>query len=273
MLITFSLASPSLLTFSEKNQTMDVPMVKEEDLAGGIVLAIDVSASMGLRDVVPSRLETAKDVLVEFVQNSSEKVRFGVVAFDKEINSSLPLASDKENITSTINRLVASEAMPCLEEYTDIGYGLMTAVNLLTPYASSNKTYAIILASDGFANYGYPSPVESVLQAARKAKDIGVPVYTLHIARMGQDSNPRLMERVANETGGEFMESQSADALKDILDIVGKYYAPTHTWSEKVEIKVTIPSRMELGSILMLGAAAVVIGLWIGNYKHYKTSF
>ena len=163
--------------------------------------------------------------------------------------------------------------MPCLEEYTDIGYGLMTSVNLLTPYASSNKTYTIILASDGYANYGYPSPIESVLQAARNARDLGVPVYTLHIARRGQDSNPKLMQMVADETGGDFTESKSADELKDVLDLVGKYYAPTHTWSAKVKIKVTVPNRMELGSILMLGATAVIIGLWIGNYKHYKTSF
>lgn len=273
MLITFSLSNPFFVVFSETSQTVDVPVVEEKDLIGGIILALDVSASMGLRDVAPMRLDAAKDMLTEFVKNSSEKVRFGLVAFDSEIKASVPLTEDKEAITSALTELTVSEALPCLEEFTDIGYGLQTSLDLLTPYATSNKTYAIVLVSDGFANYGYPDPLTSVALAVNRAVEMKLPVYALHIASIGQDSNPELMRIVADETQGEFMESTSARELRDVLNIVGKYHAPTNPWSAKVEVKTTIPSRTELTPLLMLVAAVVILVLWTGNYKHYKTSF
>ncbi len=273
MLIAFSLSGPALLTVSEVSQTVDIPMVEEKDIVGGILLAIDVSSSMGFEDVAPSRLEAARNLLIEFVENSSEKARFGVVAFDAEIKNSLPLTENKENVVSVLEELRPSEGLPCLEEITDIGYGVQTATSLLTPYTSSNGTYAVILVSDGFANYGYPDPFTSVAMAIEEAVNENVPIYTLHIARIGRESNPELLEWIANETNGRFMDSTSVEELRSVLDILAKYHTPTSAWNATVEIKTTIPRRTELGHILMFGAAIVVVFLWIGNYKHYKTWF
>jgi len=273
VLITFSLANPTLLTFSEISETVEVPMVLEKDVAGQVVLAIDVSASMGVADVYPSRLKVAKDILVEFVQNSSENVRFGVVAFESDIGKTLPITEDKNRVISVIENLTTAEGMPCLEEFTDIGYGLQTSVDLLTSDSSSNRSSAIILVSDGFANYGYPDPFESIFGATARANNTAVPIHALHVAGLGQDSNDELMRQIANAAQGKFMESTNVQELRDVLNIMGKYYVPTHEWSSKVEIKTTLPSRTELGFVLMFVASAFVLALWIGNYKHYKTSF
>jgi len=273
VLITFSLANPTLLIFNEMSETVEIPMVKEKDVAGQIILAIDVSGSMGLRDVYPSRLDAAKNILVEFVENSTESVRFGVVSFERGLGKTLPVTADHSKIVWTIRNLTAAEVVPCLEEFTDIGEGLQTSLDFLTPYAPSNKSSAIILVSDGFANYGYPNPFESVSRATTRADNMGIPVHALHIAGMGQDSNDELMRQIAEETQGKFMYSTSTEELRDVLDIIGRYYAPTHEWSSKVEIKTTIPVRTKLEFVLMLAATAVVFALWVGNYRHYKTSF
>ena len=273
MLITFSLAGPTLSTVSEINQTVDVPMVEEEDVVGGIVLTVDVSPSMGFGDVSPSRFEAARNLLIEFVENSSEKVRFGVIAFDAEIENSLPLTEDKERVVSVLEELQVSEGSPCLEEVTDIGYAIQISSSLLTPYTSSQDTYVIILISDGFTNYGYPDPFTSVTLAVDKAVNQNVTIYTVHIARILLDSNPELLEWIADETLGKFMDSTSTEELRDVLDILAKYHTPTSAWSATVEIKTTIPQRTELGHILMFGATVVILLLWIGNYKHYKTWF
>lgn len=273
MLIAFSLAGPTLLTVSEINQTVDVPMVEETDIVGGILLAIDVSASMGFDDVTPSRLEAARDLLVEFVGNSSEKVRFGVVAFDSDIRNSLPLTKNSENVVSVLEEMQLAEGLPCLEETTDIGYGLQTAVSLLSPYDSSNGTYVVVLISDGFANYGYPDPFTSISTAIEEAVIERVPIYSLHVGKVGMDSNPELLEWIADETSGKFMYFTSTEELRDILDVLAKYHIPTSAWSTTVKIKTTIPLRTELGHIFMFAAGMVTILLWIGNYKHYKTWF
>lgn len=273
ILITFSLANPVLLTFSEVSEKVQVPIVMEKDLKGQIILAIDVSASMGIKDVDPMRLEAAKKMLVQFVQNSSSKVGFGVVAFENEIRKVLPVTGNRTEVVSTIENLTQVEGLPCLEELTDIGHGLQTSIDLLTPFSSSNKTSAIILVSDGFANYGYPDPFQSVFSATARAKTLGIPIYAVRIARLGQDTNDELMKKIASDTDGKFMDSMTSAELGQVLDTIGKYYVPTHEWNSEVEIKTTIPVESDLGVVLMLIASAFVLTLWVGNYRHYKTSF
>jgi Ca-activated chloride channel family protein len=274
VLIAFSLAGPVLITASEISRTVEVPMVEEKDLVGGIVLVVDASSSMGFGDVLPTRLEAAKNLLVQFVQNASGKVRFGVVAFDADVRDLLPLTEDKQQILPVIRGLNRSEIrVPCLEEYTDIGYGIQTAVDMLVPYVASNNPYAIVLISDGYTNYGYPDPLTSVRTAVREAVNAKVQIFTVHIAKMGLDSNPELLQSVANETGGKFMESTNYEELQKAFDALSKYHTPTNTWNAKVEIKTTIPQRADLGHVLMIGAVACVFLLWIGNYRHYKTWF
>jgi len=273
ILIVVSLAGPVLLTTNEISRTVEVPMVEEQDLVGGIVLVVDVSSSMGFTDVLPSRLEATKSLLAQFVENSSEKVRFGVVAFDAAIKESLPLVQDEQQVITILQKLNQSEVLPCLEEYTDIGYGIQTAVNMLAPYMSTDSPHVIILISDGYANYGYPDPLTSVNNAIKDATDTKVQVYTIHIAKMGLDSNPALLQKIANETGGKFMESTNYEELQNALDVLSKYHTPTSTWNAKVEIKTTVTRKADLGYVLMIGAVTCIIFLWIGNYKHYKTWF
>jgi Mg-chelatase subunit ChlD len=273
ILISFSLAGPTLLTTREVSQTVEIPMVEEKDVVGGIVLAIDASPSMGLKDVSPSRFGAAISQLVALVENASEKVRFGVIAFDFEIKQALPLTEDKARVVSFLEELQPSESLPCLEEFTDIGYGLRTAIELLTPYTSYNMTYPIILISDGFANYGYPTPSASVFLAIEEAASENVQIYAVHIAKIGQDSNPKLLEQIAEGTNGKFMQSSEIDELRNVLVALAKYHTPTSAWKTTVEIKTSIPERMELGTPLMFGALTFIILIWIGNYKHYKTWF
>jgi Mg-chelatase subunit ChlD len=273
ILVAFSLAGPVLLTTNEISRTVEVPMVEEKDLVGGIALVVDVSSSMGFADVLPSRLEATKSLLAQLVENSSEKVRFGVVAFDAEIKESLPLMQDEQQVIAVLQELKQSEVLPCLEEYTDIGYGIQTAVNMLTPYVSTDSPYIVVLISDGYANYGYPDPLTSVNNAIADATNAKVQIYTIHIAKMGLDSNPALLQKIANETGGKFMESTDYEELQNALDVLSKYHTPTSTWNAKVEIKTTVTQKADLGYILMIGAVMFIIFLWVGNYKHYKTWF
>lgn len=272
-LITFSLASPALLTFSEVTNKVEVPMVMGKDVMGQIVLAIDASASMGLKDIYPMRLEAAKRMLIEFINNASSNVRFGVVAFEGSVVKTVAITQDRDQVVSAIQNLTQAEGLPCLEEFTDIGEGLKTSIDLLAPYAPSNGSSAIVLVSDGYANYGYPSPFASVSASVARANATGIPIHAMHVSRWGQDSNDELMRQIAAGTNGKFMDSSSPEQLRDVLDILGKYYVPTHEWSSEVEIKTTIPSKMELGFILLFVASAFVIALWIGNFRHYKTSF
>jgi Ca-activated chloride channel family protein len=272
-LLALSLAQPTILTTSEISQLVEIPIVEEKDIVGGVLFAIDISPSMGAVDLKPSRLEAAKSLLAELMRNSSELVKFGFVTFDFYPRNVTLLTSDKESLVSLLNNIYASESLACLEENTDIGFGLQTAVDLLSPFTSHNSSCAIVLISDGFANFGYPDPFASVSIAADEAAGRNIEVYTIHTAKLGMNSNPELLELIASKTGGKSMEATSAAELEEVIDTLTKYYLPTNTRSSNIEVKTTIPERMELGYIPLLAATLVIILLWIGNYKHYKTSF
>jgi len=81
------------------------------------------------------------------------------------------------------------------------------------------------------------------------------------------------MKSIANDTGGKFMESTDYEELQQALDTLAKYNTPTSTWSAQVEITTTVPQQMDLGPVLMLGAIAGLVFLWLGNFRHYKTWF
>jgi hypothetical protein len=81
------------------------------------------------------------------------------------------------------------------------------------------------------------------------------------------------MKAIAWETDAKFLDSMDASELGQVLDTIGKYYVPTHEWTSEVEMTTTVPVRSDLGVVLMFVASAFVLALWIGNYRHYKTSF
>jgi len=270
VVITFSFSGPSILIAREV--VAEIPVVAEKDVVPGIILAIDVSPSMGIRDIVPSRFEATRDMVIELIEESSEKVRFGIVAFEDKVENSLPLTMDRELAVHILEDLTVAPGLPCIEEFTDIGYALGTAIELLTPYNTSRGAYPIILLSDGFANYGYPDPLASVTLAAEEANERNIPIYTVHVARMGLDSNPTLLEQIAEKTNGKFMRSTSVEELRNVLATLAKYHTPTNACNASVK-RVAIPQRIDLGNMLMLVAALFILTIWIGNYRHYKTWF
>src|SRR5258705_2677932 len=108
-----------------------------------IVLCMDVSGSMGSRDILPSRMEVAKEVAEEFVR-SRPIDRIGLVIFSGESFTQCPITTDRNTLISQIRSL---ESRQYLADGTVIGEGLATAVDRLSK--SNAKTKIIILLTDG----------------------------------------------------------------------------------------------------------------------------
>ena len=69
-----------------------------------IVICMDVSGSMGSRDILPSRMEVAKEMAEEFVRNRPVD-RIGLVIFSGESFSQVPVTSDKNTLITQIRSL------------------------------------------------------------------------------------------------------------------------------------------------------------------------
>ncbi|WP_076666058.1 vWA domain-containing protein [Pontibacter indicus] len=194
-----------------------------------IVLVMDVSGSMELQDIKPSRLEAAKDVAIDFI-NGRVADRIGLVVFAGDAYSLAPLTTDYELLRESI-RSIENGMIP--NDGTAIGSALAVAINRMRD--SSAKTKVAILISDGENTAGSLDPN----MAARLAYAHQIKVYTIGIGKDGLvphdvDANGKtlLVEtqldekslREISETGeGQFFRADSRDALQEIFRNINQY--------------------------------------------------
>lgn len=195
-----------------------------------IMIALDLSTSMEAADFRPNnRLHVAKEVLAEFISSRAND-RMGLVVFSGAAYTQSPLTLDYGVLKEVLRQLRTR----VLEDGTAIGDAVATAVNRLRD--SDAKSRVIVLITDGDNNAGTVSPVD----AAKAAKALGVPVYTILVGKggkvpfpAGQDIfgntawrdveipiNPKLLEDMATLTGGEYYRATDREELKANLQKV-----------------------------------------------------
>ena len=190
-----------------------------------IVIALDVSNSMQETDLVPDRITAAKRVIDSFIKRNASD-RIGLVIFGKEAFTQCPLTLD----TRAVSGLLADVRLGLVDgRGTAIGNALGTAVNRLRK--STAKSKVVVLVTDGDDNASRLDP----RKAAKFAQTFGVKVFTILIGRdtlvaeapPGQDRfgnlvrpqprypvNPKLLEEIAETTGGMPFLATDNDALE-----------------------------------------------------------
>ncbi|HEX7903056.1 MAG TPA: VWA domain-containing protein [Chitinophagaceae bacterium] len=190
-----------------------------------IVLCMDVSGSMGSRDIAPSRMEVAKEMAIDFI-NSRPVDRIGLVIFSGESFTQCPITTDRKTLISQIQAL---ESRRFLKDGTVIGEGLATAVDRLSQ--STSKSKVIILITDGKEDAPETRLIDPYT-ALEIAKAKGVRVYTIGMGAQASTiveltgkapgkKNPaidfideELLRRIADETGGKFFRARDKEGLK-----------------------------------------------------------
>ena len=197
-----------------------------------IILCIDVSGSMGSRDILPSRMDVAKDVATDFVL-SRPVDRIGLVIFSGESFSQVPLTTDRNTLVSQIQSL---ESRRYLKDGTVIGEGLATAVDRLSK--STAKSKVIILLTDGKEEAPETRLIDP-LTALEITKTQRVKVYTIGMS--AQNAIPleenvkgrkpattnnfldeELLRRIASETDGEYFRARDKLSLQSIYGQIDK---------------------------------------------------
>ncbi len=184
-----------------------------------IVMAIDVSASMLAKDLLPNRLEALKKVASEFIKGRPND-RIGLVEYAGESYTRTPITSDKAIVLRSLNEIKYNTI---IEGGTAIGTGLATALNRIKD--SKAKSKVIILLTDGVNNSGFIDPKI----ASELAQEYGIKVYTIGLGTNGMALSP-----VAILQNGEFQYARvqveiDEDLLKEIADMTGgKYFRATN---------------------------------------------
>jgi Ca-activated chloride channel family protein len=257
-----------------------------------ILLAMDVSLSMRVTDVQPTRMVAAQEAAKSFLQDMPKGIEVGLVTFAGTAQVAQRPTLDRPSLVSAIDRIqmqrgtaIGSAIVVCLAELfpgqgidlADMLFGpqrkslnperqAKVAPQSVTPVApGSYKPAVIILLSDGRRTTGVDT-----LQAAQMAADRGVRVHVIglgtpdgHLAA-GEGMafylqlDEATLREVARMTGGEYHAAASADALLKVYQELGS--------------TVLLQTReTELTALLCLLAACLLVagsGLSLKWYGH-----
>lgn len=250
-----------------------------------IIMAMDVSLSMGARDVDPNRLTAAQAAAKAFVEDRPDDVDIGIVAFGGTASLVQPPTRNRDELLAAIDRFdlqrgtaTGSALYVALQTlFPDAGIDLEQLVfngglsrynergrsldaqpkkekQAFTPVAPGSYTSgAIILLSDGRRTTG-PDPRD----AARMAADRGVRIFTVGfgteeggmIGFEGWSAYVRLDEEtlkaVAEITRAEYFRAGTAEDLKKVYRQLTRQLV--------LERKDT-----EIGSLFAAGAAVLLL--------------
>ena len=250
------LASPIKIDSDQPNQN-------HNGFGIDLIFVLDVSFSMQAMDLKPNRLESAKRVIDDFIQQRSSD-RIGLVAYSGEAYSVCYKTTDHDLLRSQLARINGND----LIQGTAIGVGLGTGITQLRGDSTTSK--AIILLTDGKNNIGDISPIE----AADLAVNEGVRVYTIGVGTNGYAPIPdmsvfgsgigyslveideEILNEISNLTGGKYFRATDSKSLKSVIMEIDKI--------EKKRLNKTqsiLPLSTDLSPFLnvLLGLCIVII--------------
>ena len=213
-------------------QVIDISTRVKNNRGIDIIMAIDVSASMLAKDLRPNRLEALKDVASNFIKNRTTD-RIGLVEYAGESYTRTPITSDKSIILRSLKEI---EYNTIIEGGTAIGMGLATSVNRIKDSKAMSKV--VILLTDGVNNSGFIDP----LTAVELANEFGIKIYTIGLGTNGMALSPigidskgkfnyanvkveideKLLNEIADMTGGKYFRATNNNKLKEIYDDINK---------------------------------------------------
>ena len=213
-----------------------------------LILALDTSGSMGQRGFdSKNRMQNKYDINIALAQDFIKKRHddnMGVVIFGTFAYTASPLTYDLESLSY----LLAMTNVGIAGESTAIGDAIMQSLRTLSCGKAKNK--AIILLTDGYHNAGSTSPK----QAVKKAKALGIKIYTIGIGRKS-DYDVNLLSTISKETGAKSYSAVSAEALEKIYEEINTL-EPSAIRSEHY-----LNQRLLVG--FPLGIVAMLLLLWV----------
>lgn len=245
-----------------------------------IMLAMDVSLSMRVNDVQPTRMEAAQEAAKLFLRELPKGIEVGLVTFAGSTQVAQRATLERETLIAAIDGFqmqmgtaVGDAIVLCLAElFPDHGIevGEMSLGSkrmgrsldekdkpppkVITPVAPGSYPYAaIILLSDGRRTMGIDT-----LEAAKMAADRGVRIYVVGLGTPdGEGTMPEGMpiylrldeptlREVARMTGGEYHHAGTADRLRTVYQDLGS--------------RVQVQTReTEFTSLVALASAVLVL--------------
>lgn len=255
-----------------------------------IMLAMDVSLSMRVSDVKPTRMVAAQEAAKRFLRDLPTNIEVGLVTFAGSTQVAQGATLDRDVLLAAIdgfqmqmgtavgNAIVMSLSELFPDHGLDVGemtYGgnkgrgrslddkVKPQPRQITPVApGSYGSAAIILLSDGRRTTGVDT-----LEAAKLAADRGVRIYVVGLGTVegevsGAEGMPiylRLDEttlrEVARMTGGEYHHAGTAEKLNSVYETLGSRM-------QVLTRETEVTALLALGAAVLTLAAGLLSMLW-----------
>ena len=264
----FALLALTALVIGLARPQMAVAQAREE---ATVILAMDSSGSMTATDVAPDRMTAARKAASSFVKNLPNGFRVGVVSFSNEADVVVPPTADRDEALRGLSTLRADNGTALGDAIArSVDLGVSNLDKQLAAAKATDTPVVVLVLSDGANTTGDYEPLE----AAQKAVDAKVPVYTVALGTdagtvQGPDGyggmrtirvppDPATLSQVAELTGGKFFEAADEAALRSVYDQIGSQVGVDH-----VQKELTVLFTGAGAVLLLLGGALSL--LWFGR--------
>jgi Ca-activated chloride channel family protein len=257
-----------------------------------IMLAIDVSLSMRVSDVKPTRMAAAQEAAKLFLRDLPKNIEVGLVTFAGSAQVVQAATLDRESLVDAVDAIqmqygtaIGDAIVVCVAELFpddgihvgDITFGPRPKARgrddkeaappkQVTPVApGSYGSGAVLLLSDGRRTTGVDT-----LDAAKMAADRGLRIHVVGLGTVDgpvgagdglaiymQLDEPTLRE-VARMTGGEYHHAGTAEELRGVYQDLG-----SRLQIQTRDIEITALLAL-VAAVLVLAAAALSL-LWSGR--------
>jgi Ca-activated chloride channel family protein len=220
------------------------PVIKDEVIIEDnqgyeISLILDASGSMKQSN----KFTITKQIVSDFIKERKTD-RLALSIFADFAYVAVPLTYDKNSLLQLMEHIevgIAGQSKTALYE------ALYLSSDLFKNSKSKNKI--AILITDGFNNVD-TIPLDVAISKANK---YNIKVYTIAIGS-NVDYDGMVLEKIANNTGGEFFEANSVEKLKQIyktIDELEKSQIKTNQY-QKIDYYYQYPLDAAIGLLFLL---------------------
>tara|TARA_R110002167_G_scaffold13570_7_gene56217 strand:- start:1840 stop:2883 length:1044 start_codon:yes stop_codon:yes gene_type:complete len=209
--LLFFLAAITFLTLGLVNPKMGTKLetVKREGV--DIVFAVDVSKSMLAEDIAPNRLEKAKRLVSEII-NQLASDRIGIIAYAGQAYPQLPITTDYGAAKMFLQGMNT-------DMLTSQGTAINEAIALATTYYDDEEqtNRVLFIISDG------EDHSEGAMNAVGKAVEEGIRIFTIGVGKSKGAPIPikrnGILESLKKDAQGEVVITKlNEGVLKDIAE-------------------------------------------------------
>lgn len=273
--LAFLVAACASLIAAMARPQGDAGTKTEKSIGRNVLIALDLSRSMRVKDVKPDRLAQAKVVIYELLDVLPNE-RIGLIGFAGSAHLFAPLTIDHGAVRETVEQI--DETWPPLG-----GSNLTAAIRLAitTLKETGQKNNALIILSDGEKHEGSLNPI---LDEAKKS---GVYIFAIGVGtedgayvpnpefpnsnmvdRKGKivlsRLQPEVMRRLASDTNGRYALAGSGTDIPAMVSLAAKDLDSFEMRGRERRIAVEFYQWLVLPAILFLMVSVLAGTRWRG---------